>query len=94
MPKFRKKPIVINAVQLTRRIVEEYLWNSGKLPEGVKFSSAGHNPAMKKVHDFYCHIETPEGEMKGAIGDWVITEVQGEQYFCKPDIFAETYESV
>ncbi len=37
-------------------------------------------------------IHTLEGDMKAEKGDWIITGVHGEQYPCKPDIFAETYE--
>jgi hypothetical protein len=94
VPRFIKKPVEITAEQLTKEVVENYLWNGGKLPEGVRFSSAGHNPETKKVHDFFCRIDTLEGEMKGQMGDWVITGVQGERYFCKPDIFEATYEAV
>jgi len=37
-------------------------------------------------------IKTLEGTMVAEPGDWIITGVRGEQYPCKPDIFAETYE--
>jgi hypothetical protein len=37
-------------------------------------------------------IHTLEGDMTAMPGDWVITGVNGEQYPCKPDIFAATYE--
>ncbi|HWQ66277.1 MAG TPA: hypothetical protein VN372_05335 [Methanospirillum sp.] len=37
-------------------------------------------------------IETLEGIMTGNPGDWLITGVKGEQYFCKDDIFRMTYE--
>lgn len=36
-------------------------------------------------------IETLEGTHHASIGDWIITGVKGEQYPCKPDIFAKTY---
>ncbi len=39
-------------------------------------------------------IETLEGTHKANVGDWIITGVNGEQYPCKPDIFAKTYERV
>ncbi len=39
-------------------------------------------------------IHTLEGDHKANIGDYIITGVHGEQYPCKPDIFAETYEEV
>jgi hypothetical protein len=37
-------------------------------------------------------INTLEGPLRAAPGDWIITGVNGEQYPCKPDIFAKTYE--
>lgn len=40
------------------------------------------------------YIETLEGIHKADIGDYIITGVHGEQYPCKPDIFAKTYELV
>jgi hypothetical protein len=39
-------------------------------------------------------IPTLEGEMRASPGDWIITGVKGEQYPCKPDVFAATYEEV
>ncbi len=39
-------------------------------------------------------VETPEGTMKGEPGDWLITNVEGEQYFCMDSIFRKTYEPV
>jgi len=37
-------------------------------------------------------IQTLEGTMRAEPGDWIITGVKGEQYPCKPDIFARTYD--
>ena len=37
---------------------------------------------------------TLEGPMMGSPGDWLIIGIQGERYFCKPDIFEQTYELV
>ncbi|MGO2311675.1 MAG: hypothetical protein ACTH6A_06595 [Brachybacterium tyrofermentans] len=39
-------------------------------------------------------IRTLEGDMRVAVGDWVIRGVRGEFYPCKPDIFDATYEAV
>lgn len=44
--------------------------------------------------DKIMEIYTLEGTMKADIGDWIITGIRGEQYPCKPDIFAATYEKV
>lgn len=37
-------------------------------------------------------IDTLEGTMRGDVGDYIITGVQGERYPCKPDIFLATYD--
>jgi hypothetical protein len=42
--------------------------------------------------DMEMDIQTLEGTMHASIGDYIITGVNGEQYPCKPDIFAKTYE--
>ncbi len=39
-------------------------------------------------------ITTLEGDLLASPGDWIITGIKGEQYPCKPDIFAATYEPV
>lgn len=81
--KFRKKPVVIEAVQVTDDSIEDVLrWlNSGK---------AGFTLSLKGEF----HINTLEGDMEVSPGDWVIKGVKGEFYPCKPDIFAATYDPV
>lgn len=37
-------------------------------------------------------IQTLEGYLCAAPGEWIITGIRGEQYQCKPDIFEKTYE--
>ena len=81
--KFRKKPVVIDAVQIT----EEML--NGTHPNDAHITGLVYDPKEKCVF-----IGTLEGRMRGDIGDWIITGVQGERYPCKPDIFEATYEPV
>lgn len=78
--KFRKKPVVIDAV----RYVSE-----GELPKGVFITAVDPVDPSKGNRAV---IETLEGVMTVNDGDWVITGVKGERYPCKPDIFAATYE--
>lgn len=78
--KYRKKPVVIEAMRLTDsneiKVTEFMGLNEGKLTAcGIE-------------------IETLEGTMKASIGDYIIKGVQGEFYPCKPDIFEQTYEEV
>lgn len=78
MPKFRKKPVVVEATQ----------WFPGVEIEGV-FSE---KPPRESHPNGHAHIQTLEGLMDVSPGDWVITGVKGEKYPCKPDIFEATYE--
>jgi hypothetical protein len=81
MPKFRKKPVVIEAMQYTGHNAMDILaW--AKTPE---------------ISEDFCggiEIPTLEGTMRADVGDWIICGVKGEFYPCKPDIFAATYEAV
>lgn len=84
--KFRKLPVVIEAVHLTREnIVDVMRWVAPTAEVG------------QAIHvtidiDKGLTVSTLEGDMRADFGDWVIKGVQGEFYPCKPDIFAETYE--
>ena len=77
---YRKKPIVINAVQFTDNADEIVDWAEGAI-------SKAEYPAVLK-------IETLEGNVLAHVGDWVIKGIGEEFYPCAPDIFEATYERV
>lgn len=82
--KFRKRPITIEAMQVTdgRSVLDIVDWmNSSR--------TVGYNTSPPTIW-----IDTLEGQMTADTGDWVIKGVQGEFYPCKPDIFAKTYQEV
>ncbi|WP_297478353.1 hypothetical protein [Ferrovum sp.] len=82
--KFRKKPVIIEARQLTNRNVVELVdW----IDEAVDEWHASENEDYS-----YILIKTLEGNLKAKINDWIIQGVKGEFYPCKPDIFEATYE--
>ena len=84
MPKFKKKPVVVEAQLLTIDTVEQVAeWCGGNI-KGTKLS-------VEKQHIV---IGTLEGEMVAEMGTWVIKGIQGEFYPCKADIFEKTYELV
>lgn len=79
--KFRKKPVVIDAMLFDGSNHDELEnWSLGQV-ERVKPS-------------WVMHIDTLEGIMTVSKGDWVIKGVKGEFYPCNPDIFEATYEKV
>jgi len=80
MPKFRKKPVVIEAIQ----------WNNN-MYEIIEFGDGSDNFGFSGDN---CTINTLEGNMVASPLDWIIKGVNGEFYPCKPDIFEKTYELV
>jgi hypothetical protein len=80
---FRKKPFVIEAVQLTPgNMASVAKWCVGRIVP-PDFGTEEHTAIA---------INTLEGTMLAEQGDWIIKGVAGEFYPCKPDIFEATYE--
>lgn len=87
MAKFRKKPIVIEAVQFDGNNHKEVL--SFVYPD---LSEDALNGAT--IMRLPIVIETLEGDMTASRFDWIIKGVNGEFYPCKPEIFEKTYEAI
>lgn len=80
MPKFRKKPVEIEA---------ERFYADQPLP----FRDRG--PIVWfDGEDGRFYVQTLEGPLRVSDGDFIICGVKGEFYPCKPDIFAATYDPV
>jgi hypothetical protein len=77
--KFRKKPVVIEAIQFTGKNDKECL----------SFCPIARDPEDDRPNLI---IPTLEGDHLCSVGDWIIKGVKGEFYPCKPDIFDATYE--
>lgn len=110
MPKFRKKPVVIEAVRW---------FKNGDHPEdatatfaasdGEPFEGEGHvvryyrRPELdgqdgcrhcQKIMHYHGWVDTLEGGHIVCPGDWIVKGVKGKLFPCKPDIFEETYDPV
>ena len=83
--RFRKKPVEIEARELTRDNMAEIMLWCGSTRHWSK-------PPMRAITGII--IPTLEGQHEASFGDWIIKGVKGEFYPCKPDIFAATYEAV
>jgi len=89
--KFRKKPVVIEAI----------IWTGKNFDEICNFTGNfhGHKKAYEDYQE-YCEktgeitIHTLEGDHLAKSGDYIIKGIKGEFYPCKPDIFEMTYEPV
>jgi len=89
MPKFRKKPVVIEAIQ----------FNGSNKIECIEFTNQTAFARSEKdingaVKFWVISIPTLEGDMIASPNDWIIKGVNGEFYPCKPDIFEKTYEPI
>lgn len=76
--KFRRKAVVIDAVEYTGT-------NVSAIVEEIGLTGFSEENGLV--------IYTLEGKMKASVGDWIIKGVRGEFYPCKPDIFNQIYEA-
>jgi len=89
--KYRKKPVVIEAFQMTK----ERRWDNSEWPNWLH-KAWNREPSEGAVwcemgkEQLYCG--TLEGVHKIDFGDFIIKGVKEEIYPCKPDIFEATYE--
>jgi len=103
--KFRKKPVVIEAMQF------DGSWQSGldvmRWGSGAYFVGEGYEHEMRGAGELdgstgnvlndamaFLVIPTLEGDHRANRGDWIIRGVAGEFYHCINDVFQLTYEAV
>ncbi len=90
MSRWRKKPVVIEAVRF-----EGFPPGGAYARRGAVVVPLGTGAGICECGarlEAHGAVQTLEGRMKACPGDWIITGVKGEHYPCKPDIFAATYE--
>ena len=88
MPQYRKKPVVIEAVQVTKEMRSE----GGPFPEwALPHLNLGRTSKIENSETLT--VKTLEGDMLVSDGDYLICGVKGEVYPCKPDIFEMTYDA-
>lgn len=81
---FRKKPVMIKAVQ----------WNGKNVKELSDFTNGDFYQSDVDMGTSFASVKTMEGKLCAMQFDWIIKGIQGEHYPCKPDIFHETYERI
>lgn len=84
MTQFRKKPVVIDAVQ----------WSGDITTADKILDFANETGQVIGFRGDTLVIYTLEGPMMASPNDWIIRGIKGEIYACKPDIFEQTYERV
>lgn len=102
MSKFRKRPVVIDAVEFHYQEYADNPLTFAETPDWLREAvDTGQIVPFFGGEDYwYLHIKTledgPDGEAKhvASPGDWIVRGVQGELYPVKPIIFRETYEPV
>jgi hypothetical protein len=109
MPKFRTRPVEVEAHQWFANgdhpedglpPVEKILLSERSEGRVVRYfrhpTYPGHETHRKCGRTWHDHgwIDTPDGGHVVCPGDWILTDVQGDKYPCKPDVFADIYEPV
>lgn len=90
MPQYRKKPVIVDAMQFTTN--NEV--GSPTMDAIVNWVNQGKSEYIAWHNGTDIYVRTLEGDMRATVGDWIICGVKGEFYPCKPDIFEATYEPV
>ena len=88
MPKYRKKPVIIDAVKFDGSSISADTissWSDKKVWQ----NTSGFGEFLGSLS-----INTLEGVMTASSCDYIIRGIKGEYYPCKPDIFEATYEEV
>ena len=97
--KYRKKPIIVEAFQMTKERRQDNSEWPAWLHEAWQKEYPSEGALWPKDYptsdgkDRLC-VGTKEGVYLVSWNDWIIQGIQGELYPCKPDIFKETYEPV
>jgi hypothetical protein len=98
---FRKRPVTIDAVQFNAGEYTKGEWLE-LCPEANIGAPMSRDADGEIVPDSdldstdirWFIIPTLEGNHEASDGDWFITGVKGEHYFCKPDVFEQSYDTV
>lgn len=97
MIKYRKKPVIVEALQVPipgkteKEYSDDYFFQIGQIGVWMLMNCTSK---WKMTEDKGIDIETLEGVMHASPGDYIIRGVMNEFYPCKPDIFEATYERV
>lgn len=100
MTKYRKKPVIIEAIQWTGKnidVIKKFVGASAKFHYYVateNMYAVSETPPSVRDYTVSLTINTLEGDMQANVGDYIIKGVNGEFYPCKPDIFEKTYDKV
>ena len=91
---YRKKPVVIEAIQWNENNLEEVMKFIGSEFEYYENTEYATNKFVYFKTTKRLLLHTLEGTMEVSKNDYIIKGVKGEFYPCKPDIFEQTYEKV
>lgn len=88
--RFRKRPVEVSAVRYCgpAHVLADATVRPA-LPDGVTWKKPEPGALV-----LWPVIETLEGDMRVSNGDWIVTGIKGERYPVKPEIFAETYDTL
>lgn len=96
MPKFRKRPVIIDAFRIGVDPIPD--WFMDKVTDNTitLYSDAPDDCHIECRHLYktWCEIQTLEGTMVGSYGSYIICGIKGECYPCDPDIFTQSYDPV
>lgn len=89
--RFRKRPVFVDAVQLTQAMIDAHVLDKVPLPAGCRVTYANFHEARRQVYRVTVRAMTRDRDLVSP-GDWIVTDFYGQVSVCAPDLFAEMYE--
>jgi len=91
--KYRRKPINIEAFQLTDDLLIAHVIDKKELPFSLRCCASTSHPPNRVVMDFRLLVETKHGEQRVHLSNWVIKK-EGTLMVCDDDVFQHLYEEL
>ena len=91
MKRYRKRPVIVEAIQVTRENLPELKELQVASTDTDYWITLSPRPEYR---DFHMAVQTLEGVVFCREGSWLIKGIEGEYYPCKDSIFRQTYEEV
>ena len=92
MRTYRSKPLEVEAVQMTKDLIEGHFLNGEPLPPGIEVASASYNCRVSKVYRYRLFIRSGKRRHRVQENDWVVYDHLGEMSVVAAADFGQLYE--
>lgn len=93
MPKFRSRPVEVEAVQFTQEVRDAILFDGAVPPDGAYKGSSWTHPGRREVYRASFYVNTGEFRQELTLDDWIVTHADGSRSIVDCQEFPSKYEA-